>query len=199
MITLYFNRFSRATRVRWMLEELGVPYEMVRVDMGKGEHKAASYLEIHPLGKLPAVEIDGKPMIESLAIVQYLAAKFPEKGLGPTADNGTDYYGWMVYAQVTLEPEVGNYFYSSNERFGRLDPVAAEKGKNELRRLVAPVEKLLSGRNFVAGDNFTAADVVMGGVLAWAGGMGLLEGFPSLNAYVARIAGRPAFSVGRSE
>jgi glutathione S-transferase len=198
MITLYFNRFSRATRVRWMLEELGVPYDVVRIDMGKGEHKSPSYLEIHPLGKLPAVVVDGKPMIESLAIVQYLAAHFPEKGLGPTPDNASDYYSWMVYAQVTLEPEVGNYFYSSNERFGRLDPVVAEKAKNDLRRLVAPVEQLLSGRDYVAGD-FTAADVVMGGVLTWAASMGLLEGFPALNAYVGRIASRPAFRTGRAE
>ena len=199
MITLYFNRFSRATRVRWMLEELAVPYDVVPVDMGKGEHKAPSYLEIHPLGKLPAIVVDGKPMIESLAIVQFLAAKFPEKGLGPTPENATDYYGWMVYAQVTLEPEVGNYFYSSNERFGRMDAAAAEKAKNELRRLVAPVEKLLSGRDYVAGATFTAADVVMGGVLAWAAGMGLLEGFPALNAYVGRIAARPAFATGRKD
>jgi glutathione S-transferase len=199
MITLYFNRFSRATRVRWMLEELGVPYDLVRVDMAKGEHKAPSYLEIHPLGKLPAIVVDGKPMIESLAIIQFLALKFPEKGLGPTPENAPDYYSWMVYAQVTLEPEVGNYFYSSNERFGRMDAAVAEKAKNELRRLVVPVEKQLSRNDYIAGSQFTAADVVMGGVLAWAGTMGLLEGFPAINAYIGRIAARPAFRTGRAE
>lgn len=199
MITLYFNRFSRATRVRWMLEELGVPYDMVRVDMAKGEHKAPSYLEIHPLGKLPAIVVDGKPMIESLAIVQFLAAKFPEKGLGPTAENASDYYSWMVYAQVTLEPEVGNYFYSTNERFGRMDAAVAEKAKNELRRLVAPVEQQLSRHDYIAGAQFTGADVVMGGVLAWAGAMGLLEGFPAIHAYIGRITARPAFRAGRAE
>ncbi len=198
MITLYYNRFTRATRVRWMLEELAVPYDLVRVDLTKGEHKAPSYLERHPLGKLPAIVVDGKPMIESLAIVQFLASHFPEKGLGPSPENATDYYTWMVYAQVTLEPEVGTYSYSSNERFGRLDPAAAEKAKTELRRLLVPVEQLLSGRDYVAGS-FTAADVVMGGVLTWAASMGLLEGFPALNAYVGRIVPRPAFRAGRAE
>lgn len=199
MIKLYFNRFSRATRVRWMLEELGVPYELERVDMLKGHHKSASYMEIHPLGKLPAIVDDGKAMIESLAIVQYLAAKYPEKGLGPTPETAMDYYQWMVYAQVTLEPEVGNYFYATNERFGRLSPEAAEAAKKELQRFLPPVERHLTGRDYVCGTHFSAADVTMGGVLVWAGAMKLLEGFPALIAYTGRITARPAFNTGRTE
>ncbi|HND33061.1 MAG TPA: glutathione binding-like protein, partial [Myxococcota bacterium] len=81
----------------------------------------------------------------------------------------------------------------------RMDAAVAEKAKNELRRLVAPVEQQLSRHDYIAGAQFTGADVVMGGVLAWAGAMGLLEGFPAIHAYIGRITARPAFRAGRAE
>jgi len=80
---LYFFQQSRATRVRWMLEELGIPYELAPVDMMKGEHKQPAYLKVHPLGALPAIEDDGGSLFESAAIIMQLADKYPEKNLAP--------------------------------------------------------------------------------------------------------------------
>jgi len=83
MIKLYYAPRTRSTRPRWLLEELGVPYELVRLDLGKGDHKKAEYLAIHPHGVVPALEDDGRVIIESLAICLYVADKFPEKGFAP--------------------------------------------------------------------------------------------------------------------
>lgn len=198
MITLYFNRFSRATRPRWLLEELGVPYELKTIDMRKGEHKSPEYLNVHPLGKLPALVDDGKTVIESLAICQYLAARFADKGLGPTPEESADYHQWAAYAQVTLEPEIGAYFYASSGMFGPVNPEAAAKAKASFVALAPALDAHLTGKSYVCGDRFTAADVIVGSILAWGANMGLLEGFSALGAYVANVSARPAFAKGRS-
>ena len=107
-LKLYFAPRTRATRPRWLLEELGVPYELVELDMSKQEHKQLPYLRIHPLGRVPALADGDQVIFESAAICMYLADKFPEKKLAPavgTPERG-QYYQWMVYAGATLEPEV---------------------------------------------------------------------------------------------
>ncbi|MEZ4302554.1 MAG: glutathione S-transferase N-terminal domain-containing protein, partial [Polyangiaceae bacterium] len=103
---LYFAPRTRATRPRWLLEQLGEPYELVNVDLEKGEHKQLPYLRIHPLGRVPAL-VDGDAVIfESIAICMYLADKYPEKKLAPpvgTPERG-QYYQWMLFAASELEP-----------------------------------------------------------------------------------------------
>lgn len=195
---LYYNKFTRATRPRWLLEELGVPYELVVVDMQGGQHKSAEHMAIHPLGKVPALEDEGQVLIESVAICQYLADKFSEKGLGPTRSDAAAYYTWTIYAQVTLEPEIFRYFRSSNARFGTPDPEVAAAAKLEFHKLSQLLEKHFEKNTFVCGERFSAADVVVGSNLAWARGMGLLEALPACDAYTQRLMARPAFLAGRS-
>ena len=193
---LYYARQTRAVRPRWMLEEIGAPYELVRLDLSKGEHKTPEYRKIHPHGAVPAL-IDGDVrMFESAAICAYLGDKFPEKRLAPSfrAPERAYYYQWLVYAMATAEPPVLKVFLNT-----RMLPEAqrsaavAEEGRKQWAEVARVLEEALAGKSFLLGEQFTAADVMIGSIVGWSGFMGLLEGHPGLQKYMARLAGRPAF------
>ncbi|MCP3101006.1 glutathione S-transferase family protein [Myxococcus sp. K15C18031901] len=195
MMKLYFAPNSRATRPRWVLEELGVPYELVPVDVLQREHKRPEYLRIHPLGSLPALEDDGHPMFESAAILMHVADKYPDKGLAPThgSPERAEYYQWLMFCMATMEPPLSAYsahsrYLPEHERV----PAEAERGKKRFTDISRVLETRLSGREFLVGERFTAADVVMASILNWASGMGLLADFPVLRAYMERQLARPA-------
>jgi glutathione S-transferase len=195
MMKLYFAPKTRSTRPRWMLEELGIPYELVTVDLSKGEHKRPDYLRVHPMGSVPALEDDGQAVFESAAILQHLADRHPEKGLAPavgTAARG-EYYAWMMFCMATLEPALATvashtHFLPEAERV----PSEAERGRKRFAELARMLEEKLRGRDFLVGDGFTAADVLLASILGWARGSGLLADFPGLQAYVQRHMARPA-------
>lgn len=109
IIRLHFAPGTRAVRARWMLEELGVGYQLNLVDLRMGEHKSAAHQKLHPLGKVPALEIDGTVIFESLAILLYLADRFWEKDLAPVAEERkarADYLTLMAFSSGTLEPSI---------------------------------------------------------------------------------------------
>lgn len=197
---LYFHPMSRATRPRWLLEELGVPYELEVVDIWQGHGKRPEYLKVHPHGALPAFEDEGQTLIESSAICMYLADKFPEKNLAPrpgTPERGR-YYQWMVYAVATGDPAVVGYFVHSGGRKGATpNPQLADEARTRWLDIARFLERSLDGREFLL-DRFTAADVLIGSVVFFAERLGLNQGFPGLSAYAARLAARPAFQKARS-
>jgi len=195
MMKLFFAANTRATRPRWMLEELGVPYELVPVDLPRREHKQPDYLRIHPMGSLPALEDDGHPMFESAAILMHVADKYPEKGLAPApgTPERAEYYQWLMFCMATMEPPLSAYsahslFLPELERV----PAEAERGRKRFTDIARMLEERLQGREFLVGGRFTAADVVMASILHWAQGMGLLASFPALGAYTQRQLARPA-------
>ena len=105
MLKLFYIPKTRASRVRWMLEELGEPYELARIDWPHA--RGAEYRRnVHPLGAVPALQDEGLVVIESAAIIAYLADKFPERGFAPPPQERGPYYQWIVYAMATLEPLV---------------------------------------------------------------------------------------------
>lgn len=196
MIKLYYAPRTRSTRPRWLLEELGVPYESVRVDIAKGEHKKPEYLAIHPHGLVPALEDDGKTMIESLAICLYLADKFPEQGFAPpvgTHERG-EYYQWMFYAAATIEPELVRYFMNAvagtEETRDRDEAEAAKKKFDEIARVL---KKSIDGKDFIVANKMSAADIALGSMLAWGRSMGMLKEHWELENYVKKLTERPAF------
>ncbi|HLL05461.1 MAG TPA: glutathione S-transferase family protein [Myxococcaceae bacterium] len=199
---LYFFQQSRATRVRWMLEELGVPYELVPVDMTKGEHKQPSHLKLHPMGSLPAIEDNGRPLFESAAIILQLADKYPEKRLAPavgTHERG-EYYQWILFAMTEAESPLVTIvqhtrFLPEAERSA--DAVA--RASKRFKVVAAVLEERLKGRDFILGNTFCAADVVLGGVLNFANRLGQLgDDTPTLKAYFDRLMARPAAKTGYS-
>ena len=193
---LYYAPQTRAGRPRWMLEEVGVPYELATLDMSKGEHKAPDYLKIHPHGAVPALVDGDVALFESAAICAYLADKFPEKKLAPpvgTAARGL-YYQWMFYSMATLEPPLLEIFVNTvmlpeAER----SPAAVTKAKARFEAIAPVLSSALSGRTFMLGEQFSAVDVMIGGMLGWGAFMGLLTDHPALQAYVQRVSERPAF------
>lgn len=196
MIKLYFAPRTRSTRPRWLLEELGVPYELVRLDLSKGEHKTPEYRAIHPHGSVPALVDGDTTLIESVAICMHLADRFPEKGLAPalgSMDRGR-YYQWLVYAVATLEPAIVDY-YAATAAGGPedRDEEEAKAAKARFEEIAGVLEKALGAGEFMIGGVFTTADLVLGSMLGWARSMRLLDGHARLEEYVKGLTQRPAF------
>jgi glutathione S-transferase len=198
---LYYVPMTRSNRPRWMLEELGVPYELVRLDPRKGETRTPEYLRINPVGKVPALVDGDVTMFESAAICAYLGDEFPEKKLAPAI--GTKeralYYQWLFFGMTTLEAPVALHArhttgLAAEERVAAV----AESAKADVERALAAPEAVLKDREYLLGS-FSAADVIVGGTLLWAAVQKLLGGHPALEAYVNRLKGRPAFQRARKE
>ncbi|MBY0370105.1 glutathione S-transferase family protein [bacterium] len=180
---LYYAPNTRAFRPRWMLEEVGVPYEIVKLDLARGDHKKPDYLRIHPLGKVPALQDGPLTLMESGAICLYLGDKYPEKKLAPalgSPERGL-YYQWVLFATTMLD--------------------GAVLGKNlpEAQRMLAVLEKQVESTPYLAGESFTAADVLCGSILNIAVAYRMLEGGSRLGDYLKRIKARPAYQRARTE
>jgi glutathione S-transferase len=194
---------TRAVRARWMLEELEVPYELHRLDPASRENRQPPYLRLNPLGQVPTL-VDGDVVIfESLAICLYLADRFPDRGLAPppgSPERGA-YYQWSVFSMVTVEKAV-DQVSQHTVRLPQAErlPAMVEAGRARFREAAAVVDGALEGRLFLAGDRFTAADLMMASVLGWGKLLGLLgEGFPRLADYIRRQVSRPAAKRARAD
>jgi glutathione S-transferase len=196
MLKLYHSAQSRSTRPRWLLEEIGAPYELMRVDLGKQEHKTPQYLQIHPHGSVPALTDGDLTLIESGAICAYLADKFPAARLAPavgTPDRGT-YYQWMFYTMATLEPPLMQVFmHTAMLPEAQRSAKVLEEGKKKFGEVATVIENAMSGKQYLVADQFSAADVMLGSTVAWAQMLGLLTEWPTVADYVARLSSRPAF------
>src|SRR4051812_21517429 len=157
---LYHVPMTRSTRPRWMLEELEVPFELVRLDPKKGDNKTPQYLAINPTGKVPAL-VDGElKMFESAAIVAYLADKYGKLAPPIGSPERAAYYQWLFFGMTTLEQPVSLY----EKHSGSLPPgeqVAAQEAKSALERALVALEKGLGDREWLLGT-FTAADIIVG-------------------------------------
>lgn len=193
---LYHSPRSRSVRPRWLLEEIGAPYELVTLDLSKNEHKAPEYVKIHPHGAVPAFVDGDTSLFESAAICMYLADKFPDKRLAPpvgTPARGL-YYQWMVYSVATLEPPVLQVFLNTAMLpEAQRSAAAAEEGRTKFADVARVLAQALTGKSFLLGEQFSAPDVMIGSTLGWGQFMGLLNGHPVLEAYVKRLTERPAY------
>jgi glutathione S-transferase len=187
---------TRANRVRWLLEELAVPYEWVQVELMQGAHKSDEHLRRHPLGKLPVLEDGDQTLIESGAMVLHLADRFPERRLAPppgTAERGA-YYQWVVHAATTLDDAlIQTFFHSKFLPEGRRKPEVVEQHRATVTASLDFLEHALDGRDYLLGANFTAADVAVGYTMSFAKPLELFEGRPNLGAWFARLQERDAF------
>src|SRR5690348_1138044 len=186
-LIFYTNPQSRGRIVRWMLEEVGVPYEteVIPYDQMKSER----YLAIHPLGKVPAIRHGEHVVTECAAICAYLADVFPQAGLGPHDDEKADYYRWFFYAAGPLEAAV------SNQAMGWTPTPERERmfGYGNFERAVAVLDELFSLRDYVCGDRFTAADVYVGSQLMFPMQFGILPERESFVRYRERLQARDAY------
>jgi glutathione S-transferase len=193
-IKLYYTPMTRAGRVRWMLEELGVPYELQRVNLRDGSSKKPEYLAVHPHGAVPALEDDGVVIVESAAIVLHLADRFPDKRLAPPlgTPQRARYYQWIVYTIATIEPITAVMRQQHALPEDQRDPGALAKAQESFDTCAGFISRALDGKKFLLGDDFSAADIMLGGSVAFARSFGALKAWPRLQEYTAAVLDRPA-------
>ncbi len=188
-IELDYTPHTRAGRPRWLLEELEIPYHLRPIDLFGGERNPN-----HPLGWVPCARLDGEPLLESGAICQRLADRFPEKGLAPSLDDPrrTAYEQWMFFVPGSLEPPAFDLLLHTQvlpekQRVEAIVPFATKR----YQRVLGMLEKELDHDGYLLGDQFSAADIMVGTTLTWL--PELLESYPSLLAYTQRVTARPAY------
>lgn len=186
-IVFYTNPMSRGQIVRWMLEEVGEPYEMIILDY-ETSIKSPDYLAINPMGKVPAIVHSGKVVTECAAICAYLADAFPAAKLAPPTGDRADYYRWLFFAAGPVESAV------TNKALGFTVPEGGERmaGYGTFDHTMDALERAVSGSAWICGDQFTAADVYVGAQISWGLHFGTLPSRPAFEAYAARLRERPA-------
>ena len=184
---------TRSIRVRWTLQELGVDFEPIRVNLVAGEHQRPEFLKINPAGKIPVL-IDGDLVLtESVAIVLYLAEKYSDKGLLPTGlDQRAQVNRWLLFAATELEQPLWRIsrhtvLYPEEQRL----PADVIIASREFKEMATVVEKHMQGRKYVVGDRVTVADFVLAYTLDWGNEDKLLGECPQLLAYMKRMYARP--------
>ncbi|HEX7782316.1 MAG TPA: glutathione S-transferase family protein [Sphingobium sp.] len=187
-ITFYTNPMSRGQIARWMLEEVGVPYEQKILDYAD-TMKGEAYLAINPMGKVPAIVHAGKVVTECAAICAYLADAFPEAGLAPLPEERADYYRWLFFAAGPVEAAVTNTALGlkTDEKTSRM------AGYGNLETTIDTLEKAIGDGPFICGDRFTAADVYVGAQVDWGLQFKSIPSRPAFEKYAARLRERPAY------
>lgn len=187
-LTLYTNPMSRGQIARWMLEEVGAPYEAVILDYGT-TMKDAAYRVINPMGKVPSIVHSGKVVTECAAICAYLADAFPDAGLAPPLTERHDYYRWLFFAAGPVEAAV------TNRALGFVVPEGRERmaGYGSFDEAIDALERAVTGRAWICGDQFTAADVYVGAQIDWGLSFNSIPSRPAFEDYAARLRERPAY------
>jgi len=185
---------TRAVRPRWLLEELGIAYEIHPIDLFAGEGEALKYKKISPLGTVPALEIDGEVMLESGAICHWLTDYYSDSGLAPsiTEPDRKAYEQWMIFSQATLEMSpwliiLHSKLLPESQRVKAIVPWAEQSYQKVLKVL----SDALGEDDYLVGNRFTTADIMVGSTLMFMPDM--LDRCANLIAYIERLMKRPAF------
>jgi glutathione S-transferase len=195
MIKLYHAQLTRSIRIIWLLEELGVPYELATVAFKPPRH---SFEQDTPVGKFPTLDDDGMVMFESGAILEYLTEKYDKAGkLAPkvgSPDRG-HYLQWLHFAEATAFPPIGDIarhtmFLPEDQRI----PQVAADGKVRAKNALDVLERGLKGKEYLVGGALSGADIMMGYFLMAARMLGCVGAeHPNVAAYWERLAARPGF------
>lgn len=187
-ITLYHHPFSRAAATVWMLEEAGVDYELQFVDILAGKQKAPEILALNPMGKLPILTDGDTVVTESCAIGLYLADRYAPGRLAPTLDDPARgaYFRWACFSPSVIEPAV-----TAKVTQWKGDEGSAGWGNYEV--VLRSLESAIGKGPYILGDQFSMADVILGGTLRYFLSIGLVEARPVYASYAERLTARPAY------
>lgn len=188
-LTLYTNPDSRGRIVRWMLEELGVPYDVRVMEYGSSI-KSPDYLKINPMGKIPAIQHGDVVVTECAAICAYLADHFAEKGLAPATDDPQRgaYYRWLFFAAGPLEMAMSAKSYD-----WRIDADNVQSvGCGYYHDVLNTLEQTLQKSPYLCGKHFSAADLYVGSNIGWGMMFKTVEERPIFHEYVERLYSREA-------
>jgi glutathione S-transferase len=187
---LYWSPNTRSFRALWMLEEAGLPYERVKLDMAAGEHKRPEFLAVNPMGKVPALENGAAKVAESAALCAYVADLAPGTGLAPPIgdpDRGR-WLHWLFFSAACIEPA-----YMQKAMGWTIDRPSMA-GWGDYETVMGVLDQALAAGPWLLGDRFTAADVMVGTDLHFGiRQFKFVETRPSFDAYLDRCEARPAF------
>ncbi|SCX27791.1 glutathione S-transferase family protein [Agrobacterium rosae] len=188
-LTFYTNPMSRGRIVRWMLEEVGATYETHYLGYDSAGMKSEAYKAINPMGKVPAIKHGNTVVTECAAICAYLADAFPQANLAPPIKDRGTYYRWFFYAAGPLEMAVttkamGFEIGPDKQRMA---------GCGAYSDVMDTLEHALNAKRYIAGDQFTAADVYVGSQISWGLHFGSIEKRQSFVDYLGDIHERPAY------
>jgi glutathione S-transferase len=188
-LLLYHAVPSRSATVRWMLEEVGEPYDIHLLKLAEGEQHKPEYLAVNPQGKVPALRHKGVVITEVAAICAYLADEFPKARLNiPVGDPRRGaYFHWLFFGPSCIEPAITDRAYPRKEA-----PRAGALGYRDIDALADLIAKALAAGPYLMGEQFTAADVVIGAAVRWGMMFKLLPERPGFADYAARLSQRPA-------
>jgi glutathione S-transferase len=190
---LYEFAPTRSIRARWTLQELGVDFEAVAIDLVAGENRKPEFLALNPAGKVPVL-VDGDLVLtESATIVWYLAEKYADRGLLP-ADlaQRAQVHRWLLFAVTELEQPLWRiakhvHLYPPDQRL----PAEVNNAGQDFKAMAPVLDEHMRGRNYVVGDAATIADFVTAYTLDMANEANVLGDFPRLVAYLERMYDRP--------
>lgn len=190
---LYGEPPTRALRVIWLLNELGLTYDMVPVNIMKGENKSNEFRSVNPAAKVPVL-VDGDVVLtESAAIQLYLAEKNPQAGFIPeSVEDRAQMYRWIFFLVTEIEQPLWRIARHTNvyPKEKRL-PQDIELATEECKQMAAVLERHMEKREFLVGDRLSVADFNAAYTLDWANENRMLEAAPSLQAFVKRMYARP--------
>ncbi|PWJ84812.1 glutathione S-transferase [Pseudaminobacter salicylatoxidans] len=189
MIKFYHMPWTRSFGVRWLLEELGEPYELELVNIRASGGVPESYRTIQPNKKVPAIDHDGTIVTERAAISIYLSDAFAQAGLAPAIGDKARaaWLTWLVYADSVFDPVVAAKAHG-------MDFMGGGYSYGSFEELLANLDRALSSRPYIAGDRFTSADTQIGSGVHYAINiLKVLPEKPSFKAYLERLQARPAY------
>ena len=198
MLTLHFAPNSRAGRIVWLLEELGLPYEINKMAFHPQDLKSDEHRARHPLGRVPVLDDGDIRIFESGAIVDYVIARHKNGGLRPADDapEFPEFLQWFHYCEGMVMPPINTIVVQTVLLPpDRRDETALGQAKRLLSKALEPVNEALAGRDYLIGD-FSAADVMLGHACFMSDRLGCVsDAMPHLKAYVERVENRPAFKI----
>ena len=188
-LTLYHAAPSRSSITRWMLEEVGEPYDIHLLNLGTGDNRKPDYLAINPMGKVPTLKHGDTVITEAAAICAYLADEFPRAKLNVpigTPRRGV-YLKWLFFGPSCIEAAIMDRTFPRKEEARR-----AALGYGDFDTAMDVTAKAVAKGPYLMGDQFTAADVIIGSTLRWGMMFKMVPERPEFTAYTNRLATRPA-------
>jgi glutathione S-transferase len=198
-LIFYYSPMSSAVTVHWALEELGVPYEKVKIDLQARDQDKPAFLALNPNGKVPLVVHDGTPIFESVAIFLHLGETFGvAKNLFPPPGlRRAEAFKWLVWTNVSVGEALSRFLHSSSDRIPseRHNAKAAAAAKADVEKHLGILDAALEGKTWLVGESFSLVDVHVAGWASYLGMVGFdTTRWPTLHAWMTRCTARPGFA-----
>jgi len=198
-LVFYYSPMSSAVTVHFALEELGVPYEKVKIDLAARDQDKPSFVALNPNGKVPLLVHNGTPIFESVAILIHLGETFgvEKKLFPPPGLQRAEALKWLVWCNVTLGEALSRYQHNTVSRIPAEEhnETAAQRARRDVEKGLRILDEALRGKTWLVGDRFSLVDLHLSGWASWIGMCGFdLKPFSSIEAWTKRCSERPGFA-----